>query len=65
MPIIQIHLLEGRSTEQKRRLAAKVTEAVCEVLEKEPAAVRVILSEMAEEHYAIGGVLIKDGAPKR
>lgn len=65
MPIIQIHLLEGRTTDQKRQLAKNVTQAVCDTLDKDPSSVRVILSDMAEDEYAIGGVLIKDGAPKK
>ncbi len=60
MPIVQIHLLEGRDDEKKRALVAEVTKAVCSTLGAPPEKVRIILSEMAENHYAIGGVLTKD-----
>ncbi len=61
MPIVQIHLLEGRDEEKKRRLVKEVTQAVCNALDAPPEKVRIILSEMADHHYAVGGVLVKDG----
>ncbi len=64
MPIVQIHLMEGRSKEQKRALAANVTKAICDTLGAEPQRVRVILSDMAPGDYAIGGVLIADQEQK-
>jgi 4-oxalocrotonate tautomerase len=60
MPIVQIHMLEGRSTEQKRALAQKVTDAVCESVNCPPEAVKVIISNMAFDDYAEAGVLKSD-----
>ncbi len=60
MPIIQIHLIEGRPVEKKRKLVESVTESVCRVLGVPEDQVRIILSEMAPEHYAVGGVLKHD-----
>ena len=60
MPIIQVNLLEGRTTDQKRKLVANVTEAVVKSLDVKPDAVRIILQEMARDDYAIGGVLAMD-----
>ncbi len=60
MPIIQIHLLEGRSPEKKRNLVKAVTQAVCETIDAPPEQVRIILSEMAKEDYSIAGTLIAD-----
>jgi 4-oxalocrotonate tautomerase len=60
MPIIEVHLLQGRSIEQKRGFVREVTRAACEQLEVRPEQVRVILSEMPREGYAIGGVLVSD-----
>ena len=56
MPIVQIHLLEGRSRDMKERLIRSVTAAVCESLGAREEQVRIILSEMSDQHYAIGGV---------
>lgn len=60
MPIVQINLMEGRSDEKKRKLVAEVTRAVCESVDVPPEKVRIILSEMAENHYSVGGVLVQD-----
>lgn len=62
MPIVQIHLIEGRTVEQKRALVQKVTDAVCEAVSVPPEAVKIILSDMAKHDYAVGGVLKLDGA---
>lgn len=55
MPICQIHLLEGRTVEQKRLLIQKITEAMFESIGANPETVRVILTEMPKEHFGIGG----------
>ncbi len=60
MPIIQVHLLEGRSPEQKRAFVRRVTESACETLQVRPEQVRIILSEMSRDEYAIGGELLSD-----
>lgn len=60
MPICQIHLLEGRTVEQKRTLIAKMTEAICESIGAKPEAVRIILTEMPKEHFGIAGKSAKE-----
>ncbi len=60
MPIIQVHLLEGRTVEQKRKLVSQMTEAVVKSLDVPPDAVRIILDEMAKRDYAVAGVLLED-----
>jgi 4-oxalocrotonate tautomerase len=60
MPIIQINLIEGRTTDQKRKLVANVTDAVVKSLDVGPDAVRIILQEMTKENYSIAGTLVLD-----
>lgn len=60
MPIVQIHLIEGRSLEQKRALVKNVTDAIVESVNVPPDAVKIILSDMKREDYAIGGTLHLD-----
>jgi 4-oxalocrotonate tautomerase len=60
MPIIQVHLLEGRSGEQKKKLVSEMTTAVCSSLNVAPEQVRIILSEMSPEDYSVAGVLFSD-----
>ena len=55
MPIAQIHLLEGRSDEQKEALIEEVTSAIMKTLDAPQQSVRVILTEMPKQHYGIGG----------
>jgi 4-oxalocrotonate tautomerase len=61
MPIIQIHLLEGRDIETKRILARKITDVVAETTGKPANRIRIIFSDMAPHDYAIAGTLIVDG----
>lgn len=56
MPIVQIHLLEGRTVEQKRKLIAAITDAIVESIDAPRASVRVLIDEMPKEHFGIGGV---------
>lgn len=55
MPIIQMHLLEGRTVAQKRKVVKAVTDAVVESLGVPRDTVRIIISEMPSEHFAVGG----------
>lgn len=56
MPIIQIHLLEGRSTAQKRAMIAEVTQAVVRTLGVHADSVRILIDEMQPEHFAVSGL---------
>jgi len=56
MPLVQISMLPGRTSEQKRALLAEVTEAVVRTCKVSPEQVRVLISEIAAEHWAVGGV---------
>jgi len=57
MPIIQVEMLKGRTLEQKRALAEKVTQAVVETANCPKEAVRIIIREMDFENFSEGGVL--------
>ena len=60
MPIIQAHILAGRSEEQKRALIRNLTEAVVRSLGVPGESVRVIISEMEKDAYGIGGRTAKE-----
>ena len=64
MPILNIHMMRGRDTDTKRELVKRLTDVVCETLNAPPDKVRVIISEMENEHYAVGGVLKLDSDPR-
>lgn len=60
MPIVQIELLEGRTVEQKRAIADKVTKAIVESVNCPADAVSIIIRDMPRENYAKAGVLAAD-----
>jgi len=60
MPIVQIHLLEGRSKEQKENLVRELTNVICQTVDVEPEQARIILSEMHRDNYSIAGTLISN-----
>jgi 4-oxalocrotonate tautomerase len=64
MPLIEIHLLEGRTPEQKKKLLASVTEAVHESIGSPVASIRVWINELTRDDYMAAGVLAADKKKK-
>lgn len=62
MPLVQITMLTGRTTDQKRKLAKRITDAMVEEAGASREAVVVTFNEVSKESYASGGVLIADKA---
>ncbi len=60
MPIIHVHLYEGRTLEQKRKLVSAMTEAVVKSVDVKPEAVHILLHEMSKNNSAVAGVLRSD-----
>lgn len=56
MPIIEMHLIQGRSKEQKRAVAEAVAEAVTRTLGVRPDQVRLLITEHSSEEFSVGGV---------
>ena len=63
MPEIQIHLVEGRTIEQKRALVRRLTDAVTETLGTPADQVVVQIIESPAHNKAKGGVLFSDREP--
>ena len=55
MPIVNIQLIEGRSDEQKEKLIQKVTDACVESIDCTPESVRILLSDVATQHFGVAG----------
>jgi len=53
-------MLTGRTTEQKRKLAQRITDVVVEEAGARREAVVVAFHEVSKENYASGGLLIAD-----
>ena len=65
MPILEMHLIEGRSVELKRAAVAAVTNALVDTLKVRPEQVRILITEHNDENFAVGGVTVgerKNGA---
>ena len=60
MPSVQITMLQGRTPEQKRKVAEKVTQVLVEELGTKKEAVVVTFLEVSQADYASGGVLALD-----
>lgn len=56
MPIIEMHLLQGRTVEQKRAVAEAIAEAVTRTLGVKPEQVRLLITEHHSEEFSVGGV---------
>lgn len=60
MPIVNIQLLEGRSVEQKAKMAKVITDALVEIGGAERNAVIIIFSDIRKSDLAKGGKLVSE-----
>lgn len=60
MPFAQIHMIEGRTEEQKRAVIEKVTAALCEAVGAPKETIRVMIQEVPNTNWGIAGVSAKD-----
>lgn len=55
MPYVTVKMLEGRTDEQKKALAEKVTAAVSETTGAPEDRIVVFIEDIQKENYAVGG----------
>ena len=60
MPLIQITLLKGRTTEQKRKIAQRMTDVLVEEAKTAKEGVVVTFFDVEKDSYARGGELMLD-----
>ena len=60
MPHVAITLLKGRTLEQKRKLAARITDALAEEAGAKREDTTIAFVEVERESFAHGGVLVSD-----
>ncbi|WP_394239386.1 2-hydroxymuconate tautomerase [Niallia oryzisoli] len=60
MPYVTVKMLEGRTDEQKKALAEKVTDAVSETTGAPKEAIVVFIEEMTKDNYAVAGKRLSD-----
>ena len=62
MPMVQITMLTGRTVDQKRKIAKRITDALVEEAGARREAIIVAFNEVSKESYASGGELMIDKA---
>ncbi|MEO0317949.1 MAG: hypothetical protein RL404_1626 [Pseudomonadota bacterium] len=60
MPFAQIHMIEGRTEDQKRAVIEKVTQALHEAVGAPKETIRILISEIPSTNWGIGGTSAKD-----
>jgi 4-oxalocrotonate tautomerase len=60
MPIIRVEMWEGRSVDQKRRIASELSDALVRIIDCDPTAVRVLIDDYSRENWGVGGMLQVD-----
>jgi 4-oxalocrotonate tautomerase len=60
MPLVQVTMLQGRTADQKRKIAKRITDAMIEEASARREAIVVTFVELSKESYASGGVLMAD-----
>lgn len=60
MPVVTIRMAEGRTLEQKRKLAGEITAAITGTLGVDPERVMVFFEELESENIARAGRLLSE-----
>ena len=60
MPFINVKMIEGRTTEQKRELAKALTDSIVEICGAKREGTTVVIEDLAKEDWAVGGVTVAD-----
>ena len=60
MPTIHVEMFEGRTLDQRRKLAKELTEGTCRALGCPADAVQIILTDIKKENWAEAGKLFSD-----
>jgi 4-oxalocrotonate tautomerase len=60
MPMVQITMLSGRTVEQKRRIAQRITDVLVEEAVTKREGIMIAFHEVSKESYSSGGVLVVD-----
>ncbi len=63
MPVVQVHIKEGRSLSERRELVRRITQDLVEVCGSVEERVHVIINEVPGDLWGRGGVLLSDLTP--
>ncbi len=62
MPIIRVDIFPGRTTDQKKQIAARMTASMVEICGARADAVHVVFTEIPREDWAVAGELCSERA---
>jgi 4-oxalocrotonate tautomerase len=60
MPVIRVDMYSGRTIEQKRELARRLTETYISVVGGEPRGVTILFNDVSKVDWSVGGELSCD-----
>lgn len=60
MPVVTVQMRKGRSKDAKKKLLRQVTDAVANSIEIDASRVRVLIHEVDDHHFSVGGVSYED-----
>jgi len=60
MPMVHITMLEGRTAEQKRKIAQRITDVLVEEAGTKREGIMIAVNEVSKENYSSGGILMAD-----
>jgi len=60
MPIVRVELWEGRSKDDKKKIAKGITKVLNEIVNCPPQAVEVLFTDVPKDNWAIGGELCSE-----
>jgi 4-oxalocrotonate tautomerase len=58
--MVQITMLSGRTADQKRKIAQRITDALVEETGTKREGIMIAFHEVSKESYSSGGVLVVD-----
>ena len=60
MPVITVQMRTGRTKNAKKKLLRQVTDAAADALEIDAGRIRVLIHEVDDAHFSVGGVSYED-----
>ena len=60
MPFIEVKMLSGRSDDQKKRLAAAITDAIVDICQSPRDGTMVVIEEYEPDHWAVAGQMVSE-----
>lgn len=60
MPVVQVHIKDGKTVEQRRAIVSRITDVLVEVCGSTRQNVHVIINEVEQDKWGRGGSLLSD-----